>query len=93
MKRRNDYKVAMAESMELEPLGGMDKPSDTKRNGINKYGKCYKVFSLKPNRCKILPNINWRCRAIKTFPDFHKNMCRAVSQVSSEKGKTGLNKQ
>lgn len=39
MKRRNDYKVAMAESMELEPLGGMDKSSDTKRNGINKYGK------------------------------------------------------
>ncbi|XP_029723553.2 endoplasmic reticulum aminopeptidase 2 isoform X1 [Aedes albopictus] len=38
MKRRNDYKVAMAESMELEPLGGMDKSSDTKRNGINKYG-------------------------------------------------------
>lgn len=54
MKRRNDYKVAMAESMELEPLGGMDKPSDTKRNGINKYGKCYKIFYLKPNRCKVL---------------------------------------
>lgn len=42
MKRRNDYKVAMAESVELEPLGGMDKLSETdskKRNGINKFGK------------------------------------------------------
>uniref|UniRef100_A0A182VFF0 Aminopeptidase n=1 Tax=Anopheles merus TaxID=30066 RepID=A0A182VFF0_ANOME len=41
MKRRNDYKVAMAESVELEPLGGMDKLSETdskKRNGINKFG-------------------------------------------------------
>ncbi|XP_058449769.1 endoplasmic reticulum aminopeptidase 2 isoform X1 [Malaya genurostris] len=38
MKRRNDYKVAMAESMELEPLGGIDKQSENKRNGINKYG-------------------------------------------------------
>uniref|UniRef100_A0A182J2S0 Aminopeptidase n=1 Tax=Anopheles atroparvus TaxID=41427 RepID=A0A182J2S0_ANOAO len=40
MKRRNDYKVAMAESVELEPLGGMDKLSETdskKRNGINKF--------------------------------------------------------
>uniref|UniRef100_A0A182QSM3 Aminopeptidase n=1 Tax=Anopheles farauti TaxID=69004 RepID=A0A182QSM3_9DIPT len=42
MKRRNDYKVAMAESVELEPLGGMDKLSETdgkKRNGINKFGQ------------------------------------------------------
>lgn len=50
MKRRNDYKVAMAESMELEPLGGMDKSTDTKRNGVNKFGKC--VPDVYPGRAQ-----------------------------------------
>lgn len=68
MKRRNDYKVAMAESMELEPLGGMDKSTDTKRNGVKKFGKCV-YLHVYPGRAQ-----RWSAKT-NIFPFFVVCLC------------------